>query len=181
MDNKNNKKKIKKQQNKSTKKTYRKEHFHKKITNSFIHFTEMDPRPICLEPFITTFIKFTYVLVSLLPDEQAIWADQSRLGTTLSLSYDRLDWPLLEAIISFWDLVAMVFRFEKHELTPTIEELESFLDLKHYYRTDAIFPTHKNRYFKDFQSTFNVSKNFLPKETLGDYLHCPFTLLLDQR
>lgn len=44
----------------------------------------------------------------------------------------------------------MVFCFGKHELTPTIEELESFLNLKHCHHTDTIFPIHKNNYFKDF-------------------------------
>lgn len=73
----------------------------------------------------------------------------------------------------------MVFHFEKHELTPTIEELKSFLDLKHCYFIKAIFPAQKSSCFKDFQSTLNVSKTFLPKETLGDYFHCPFDLLLD--
>lgn len=74
----------------------------------------------------------------------------------------------------------MVFHFGKHELTPTIEELESFFNLKHCHHTDVIFPMHKNSHFKNFQSTLNVSKKFLPKENLGDYLHCPFNLLLDR-
>lgn len=73
----------------------------------------------------------------------------------------------------------MVFLFGKHELTPNIEELVLFR-LKHCYHTDVIFSTHKSNYFKDFQSTFNVLKNFLPKETSGDYLYCPFDLLLDR-
>lgn len=74
----------------------------------------------------------------------------------------------------------MVFHFKKHELTPTIEELESFLNLKHEYHTNTTFPMHKNSYFKDFQSALNVSKSFLPKENSGDYLNCPFDLLLDR-
>lgn len=98
----------------------------------------------------------------------------------LPLSHDHLDWPLLEVAVSSCDPAAMVFCFGKHELTPTIEELKSFLYLKHCYRTDTIFPTHKSNYFKDFQSTLNVSKNFLPKETSGDYLHYPFDLLPDR-
>ena len=125
-------------------------------------------------------IKFTYVLVSLLLKEQDIWADKRKLGTTLTLSQDRIDWPLLEAAISFWDPVAMVFCFGKHELTPPIKKLEYFLNLKHCHHKDTIFPMHKNSYFKDFQSTLNVQKNFLPRETSGDYLHCPFNLLLEQ-
>lgn len=140
----------------------------------------MDPRPICLDLFTTTTARFAYILVSLPPEEQAIWANQSKLGTALSLSQDHLDWPLLEAAISFWDPVAIVFQFGKHELTPTIEELESFLNLKHRHNADAIFPVHKNSYFKDLQSTINVSKDFLPRESSGDYLHCPFDLLLDR-
>lgn len=140
----------------------------------------MDSRPICLEPFTTTTIKFTHILVSLPPEEQAIWANQSKLETALSLSQDRLNWPLLEAAISLWDPVAMVFRFGTHELNPTIEELESFLNLKHCHRADAIFPVHKNNYFKDLQSTLNVSKNFISNETSGNYLHYPFDLLLDR-
>lgn len=74
----------------------------------------------------------------------------------------------------------MVFWFGKHELTPTIEELESFLNLKHHHNVNAIFLVHKNSYFKDFQSTLNVSKDFFPKESSGDYLQCPFDLLLDR-
>lgn len=74
----------------------------------------------------------------------------------------------------------MVFRFGKHELTPTIEELEFFLNLKHRHNADAIFPVHKNSYFKDFQYTINVSKDFHPRESSGDYVHCPFDLLLDR-
>lgn len=74
----------------------------------------------------------------------------------------------------------MVFRFGKHELTPTIKELESFLNLKHRHNADVIFPVHKNSYFKDFQSAINVSKDFLPRESSSDYLHCPFDLLLDR-
>lgn len=139
----------------------------------------MDSRSVYLDPFTTISIKFTYMLMSIPLEEQAIWVDQSRLGTTLSLSHDRLNWALLKAIVSFWDVVAMIFRFRKHELTPMIEELKSFSDLKHCYRTDTIFPAHKSSYFKDFQSTLNVSKNFLPKETSGDYLHYLFDLLLD--
>lgn len=74
----------------------------------------------------------------------------------------------------------MVFLFGKHELIPIIEELESFLNLKHRHNADATFPVHKNSYFKDFHSTLNVLKDFLPKESSGDYLQCPFDLLLDR-
>ncbi len=75
----------------------------------------------------------------------------------------------------------MVFRFGKHELTPTIEELESFLNLKHRHHADAIFPGTQEQLLQRLSDlTLNVSKNFLPKETLGDYLHCPFDLLLDR-
>lgn len=55
----------------------------------------MGSRPVYLEPFTTTTIKFTYVLVPLSPEEQVIWADQSNLGTALSLSQDGLAWPFL--------------------------------------------------------------------------------------
>lgn len=81
----------------------------------------MDSRHICFEPFTTTSIKFTLVLVSLPPKEQAILANQSQLGATLLLSHIQLDGPLLEVPVSFWDPSALVFYFGKHELTPTIE------------------------------------------------------------
>lgn len=140
----------------------------------------MDSRPICLESFTVTSIKFTYALVSLSSEEQAVQANLSWLRAALSLSHTHLDWPLLEVVVSFWDPTGIVFCFGKHELTPTIEELEYFLGLKHCHHTEVIFPVHKSNYFKDFWLAINVSKAFLPKEISGDFLHCIFNLLLDR-
>ncbi len=73
----------------------------------------------------------------------------------------------------------MVFRFGEQELTPTIEELESFLDWEHCLGISAIISTHKPSYLKSFH-TLEISKASLPKEATGEYLHCPFDLLLEK-
>lgn len=72
----------------------------------------------------------------------------------------------------------MVFCFREQELTPTIEELKSLV-WKHCLDIDVVFPTHKPSYFKDFHA-LGISKASLPKEASGEYVHCPFDLLLER-
>jgi hypothetical protein len=87
----------------------------------------MAHRSVQLDTYPTISIKFANTLIALPHKEWEIWKTESRLRATLALAQIKLDWPLIEAAISFWDLTCMVFRFGKHELTPTIEEHESFL------------------------------------------------------
>lgn len=73
----------------------------------------------------------------------------------------------------------MVFHFGEYELKPTIEEFESFLDWEHCLSVGDIIQTYKPNYLKGFHA-LNISKASLPKEAIGEYLHCPFDLLLER-
>lgn len=141
--------------------------------------TYMAHRLVQLDTYPTISAKFVNALIALPPEEWEIWKTQSRLGATLALAQINLDWLLIEAAISFWDPTCMVFRFGKHELTPTLEELESFLGWDHCLGTRAIIPNHKPSYWKNFHA-LDISKASLPKEATGEYLHCPFDLLLEK-
>lgn len=140
---------------------------------------DMAHRLVHLDTYPTISVKFANALIALPPEEREIWICQSRLGATLALAQINLDWPLIEATISFWDPTCMVFRFREHELTPTIEKLESFLCWDHCLGTNAIIPDHKPSYWRNFH-TLDISKALLPKEALGEYLHCSFDLLLQK-
>lgn len=51
----------------------------------------------------------------------------------------------------------MMFLLEEQELTPTIEELESFSDWKYCHDLGVVFLAHKPSYFKDFHNTVGIS------------------------
>lgn len=74
----------------------------------------------------------------------------------------------------------MVFRFGEQELIPTIEELKSFLDYEHCLNINAVILTHKPNYLKGFHA-LDISKDTLPKEATGEYLHCPFRPFIGKR
>lgn len=73
----------------------------------------------------------------------------------------------------------MIFHFGEQELTPTIEEVESFQDWEHCLGINVTIPTHKPSYLKGFH-TLDISKASLPKEAIEEYLHYPFNLLLKE-
>lgn len=73
----------------------------------------------------------------------------------------------------------MVFHFGEQDLSPTIEELESFLDWERCFGISAIIPVHKLRYLRNFH-TLEISKTSLPKEATGEYLHYLFDILLEK-
>lgn len=73
----------------------------------------------------------------------------------------------------------MAFHFGEQELTPTIEELKSFLDWEHCLGVGVVLPTHKPSYLKGFHK-LNISKASLPKKAIGEYLYYLFDLLLER-
>lgn len=63
--------------------------------------TDMTHRSVHLDAYPTISTKFANVLIALPLKEWEIWKYQTRLGATLVLAHINLDWPLIEATISF--------------------------------------------------------------------------------
>lgn len=76
--------------------------------------------------------------------------------------------------------LSMVFRFREQELTPIIEEIESFLDWEHCLGIDAIIPTHKPSNFKNFHA-LDIPKNFLVQRSFRGTYTSSFQLLTGKK
>lgn len=73
----------------------------------------MGHKLVQLDSNSTIAVNFVNALIALPPEEWEVWNNESLLGATLTLAQINLDWPLLEAAISFRDPLSMVFRFEE--------------------------------------------------------------------
>lgn len=63
--------------------------------------TDVAHKPIQFDAYSTVSTNFTNTLIALPPEKSEIWKSQSQLGATLTLAQINLDWPLIEAAISF--------------------------------------------------------------------------------